>query len=259
MYLIIGTKNSGRREILFDLINSPDRISNAKIFLAKAESPDAFDEKIAALHHSTIIRYEQELFQEILETDHHDADVFLILNSREDMVDQLETAATILPQSQNTLDRILFVMDCDLAMRETRLKRWFEAATHFADCVLLNKRSNVTPGWMRDWLGHFEKERYPTLFTFVKKGRVENPDLVLSTTPLRMTLAFEEDDSVTEETNASWKSLAEHIDDDTVFTDDAEDEEDKDDDEVTEQDPYFERIHNGTRKIHLPDPNKFIE
>lgn len=264
MYIIIGTKDSGRREVLFNFIYEAERFDDIQIFIANDESKNEFEEKLSGLTHVKISRYAAQDLQEILEADYAEKNdqTFLLLNSQEDLLGQIDTVAETLPQSPNTLDRILFVMDCDLAMREPKLKRWFQAATYFADCVLLNKRTNVNPGWMRDWLEPFQKECYPCLFVYVKKGRVENPELVLSQSVLRMTLAFE-DDYQSDQHKIAWTSLDndQTLDDETSFTESGDiddDSMDADAEDSIPEDPFLAKHLNGDFKVRLPDPNKFL-
>lgn len=79
------------------------------------------------------------------------------------------------------------------ACRDSReADRWYEAAIHFSDLVLLDPRgTGVSEKWVRDFEERFRKQRFPCLFDRVKKDRPRHPAWLLDVQARRLSQAFE--------------------------------------------------------------------
>jgi hypothetical protein len=230
VYLILGAAGSGRREVLSDLIEGGlNEEDTPAVLLASGEEPNAFDEKLPQVGRWSV---GPELSID-LELPPDASHIFLVADGRKDPVDQIEALKGWLNDRAIQMALVLCVVDCGLAEKNTKLFSWFEACIYFSDIILLNHREGVSNKWMGDFKEKFAKKFYPCLFEFVKKGRVENPSLVLAPVARRMSHVFDEQE---------W-----------IVADEDEEESDDDVEMKPEEDPYFER-RNGGRRVHeLPN------
>lgn len=241
LYLVLGTPNSGRKEIVCDLIegSSDSQSSQNIILINKKESPVSkkfICEKLSALFNTHILEW--EFLDKHLQIPHFEASgndkIFLILSGQDDLIDQIESFKHYLANHpQYFLARILSVIDCQLAYQDPENLPWFEAVIYFSDNVFLTHRT-VPEKWINEFIKSFEKQHYPCVFEKVKDYRVANPDFVLSSEARRMTHLFDNLDAI-----------------DTLEID-----EDALPDEPFElkvkEDPYLERDPEGNRIIKLP-------
>lgn len=243
VYLILGTAGSGRRAVLADLIEGGlDAADRPAVLISEAEKPSEVDAKLPGV---TRWRWTGDLIEAAwpAEATH----VFFITDGRENPVDQIEVFKAWLEAHEGELARVVCVVDCQLAEKNSPLLAWYDACVHFSDVVLLNRREGVANKWMSDFQAHFKGQYIPALFEFVKEDRVKNPGLVLDPQARRMSHIFDEE--------PDW-----------IFRDEdgieiEEDEESEGDEEVEatiEEDPYFARLNGGRRVKEIPDVKKFL-
>lgn len=239
LYIILGTAQSGRREILYDLIEgSSDLEEVSKFVLICSNEPETpASEKLRNLPKTQVLEWdfsENRLNLPKLEALPGDS-VFLILSSKADLIDQIEAVKYWLDgQSEFTLARILSVISCKVAYENEVLLPWFKAAVYFSDYILLTHREDVPDKWISDFVKSFAKENYPCIFERVKKNKVNNPDQVLEAEARRIS----------------------HIFDNLEAVDTMEFDEDNLPEEpfelIKKIDPYLERDQEGNRIIKLP-------
>jgi hypothetical protein len=244
VYLMLGAAGSGRREILVDLIEAGLTESDrAGVMLAQSEGPSEFDAKLPRL---TRWSWTDELIVGELPKDV--SHVFFVSDGRGNPVEQTEVFKAWLDAQGGEIARVLTVVNCQLAEKNPPLLAWYEACVHFSDVILLTRREGVANKWLSGFLGHFEKQFYPSLFELVKGGKVKNPALVLDPLARRMSHVFDaEQDWVF--TDAEGKEID-------------EEEETEGDEEVEatpEEDPYFVRDAAGRRAKRIPDIAKFLD
>lgn len=243
VYLILGAAGSGRREIVCDLIDAGlDEGNTAAVMLAQSETPGEFDAKLPNLTHWS---WADELIEGRLPTEA--SHIFFVTDGRANPVEQIEVFKTWIEAQGGEVARVLCVVNCQLAEKNSALLAWYEACVHFSDVVLLTRREGVENKWLSGFLAHFEKQFYPCLFELVKNGRVKNPALVLDPLARRMSHVFDAEQN--------W-----------VFTDAEgevidEEEEAEGEEEIEaspEEDPYFARDAAGRRAKRIPDIAKFL-
>lgn len=244
VYLLLGAAGSGRREILFDLIEAGlAENETAAVMLSDGEEASEWDAKFPA---RVSWKWQDELIVGQLPAGV--SHVFFVTDGRANPVEQIEVFKAWVEAQGAAVARVLCVVNCQLAEKNPPLLAWYEACVHFSDVVLLTRREGVANKWLSGFLGHFEKQFYPCLFELVKGGRVKNPALVLDPLARRMSHVFDADQE--------W-----------VFTDSAgeeidEEEETGGDEEVEaklEEDIYFARDAAGRRAKRIPDIAKFLE
>ncbi len=226
MYLILGAAGSGRREVLAALIEGGlgDGDTPA-VLLSSDEEPSALDGKLPGVGRWSV-GPEASVELELPAGASH---IFIVADGRKNPVDQIEGIKGWLSDRAIQMALVLCVVDCGLAEKNPKLFAWFEACIYFSDVVLLNHREGVPNKWMGEFRDKFTGKFYPCLFEFVKKGRVDNPSLVLAPVARRMSHVFDEQE---------W-----------IVADEEEEESDDDVEMKPEEDPYFER-RNGGRRVH---------
>lgn len=227
IYIILGAADSGRREILYDLINEGlGEDIPAALFIATAESSCPYDRKFAESPNITVLPWQFGSGEVLAAAIPEEAEViFFMADGRQNPVDQLEAIRDWIEAQGLDLARIITVVHCGYAFEHKELEKWYTACIHFSDCVLMNYRDGLPGSWISSFQKRFQDDRVPCLFENVKQGRVENPALILNPEPRRLSLAF---DPIDEE-----------------------------DDDLGE-DPYFERLPTGSRCKKLPNINEFL-
>ncbi len=241
VYCVLGASRSGRREVIFDLIDGGlEPEAHVTVVIAPNETDSPFDEQLSAREHTTVLR--ASIDDPELTVPGDTETLFLLANGRKNPVDEIEALQGLLAAIPAfKLNRILTVVHCRLAEAQSGVAPWYEACIHFSDCVLLNRREQVSPKWIRDFEEHYRKACFPCLFELVKKGRVANPAVILDPEPRRLSLIFDDIESV----------------DQMVFDEDDLPEDTVD--LVTPPDPFFERLAGGTRAKPVPDIQPYLE
>ncbi len=233
-YLIIGIPGSGRREVLFNLISEGiDSGEPCDIFVSEPEPDSPFDEQLAALGNVDLINWDG-IDANSAPSPGAESTVFFLLNTTRDFRDQLEAFKAWLKAYRLELSRVMVVVDCQLAETQPALDPWHEAAIHFADAVLLNRRENVSNKWIRNFQLGFEKRYFPCLFTMVKKGKLDQPLTVLDDEPRRISHFFDETDIIED---MNWDE--DELPDEPV-------------DLTPQSDPYLARLPSGQFEQTLP-------
>lgn len=237
LYIILGAAGSGRREVLADLLaGGLEDTDRPAVLLADSEAPSEFDAKLPGLSRWS---WKDEFV--IATAPVGATHVFFVVEGRTSPVDQLEALKDWISAQGLELARVLCVVNCQLAEKNSPLLAWYEACTHFADVVLLNRREGVSNKWLSDFRAHFDKQFYPCLFEMVKEGRVKNPALVLDPQARRMSHVFDEEQD--------WILTNREGDE---IDEDEETDDDEDVEVAPEQDPYFVRDAAGRRVKKIP-------
>jgi hypothetical protein len=232
LYVFLGSTGSGRRDVAADLIEfglEPDE--KAVILVAETEEPNGE----ATAHTTPVLKWKRG--EEGIEATvpPEISQVFMLVNGRENPVDQLEAIKEWIDSGAVRLGRILTVINSALYADTPGLGDWYDACIHFSDVVLLNNRTGVSEKWISSFKKRLQEQFMPCLIELVKKGKVPNPALVLYPEGRRLSLAFEE------------------VDEMYVFEDDDEEE-----DEIS-ADPYFERSPSGQRVKVIPDVRNHLK
>ncbi len=233
LYLVLGAPRSGRRELVFDLIRG-GLDSDAKPVVIISDQEALADAKPEAS--TAVAAWTWNGVNLDLDVPSEFTHIFLLADGRSNPVDQVEAFAAWLPGQEIELARIITVVSAQLAFEHKELLRWYEACIHFSDVVLINRREQVDPKWIANFIDHFKKEQhYPCHFEQVKQGKVKNPPLLLEPEPRRISLIFDEL---------------------PVLEEDEEDETDLDSEETG--DPYIRRLPSGRREKQIPEITRYI-
>lgn len=241
LYIILGTPDSGRREIVAQLL---DGLPGETFVYVSRDEPDSAGEAALRANESVEILdwHTDGVSVDIKDADDAPERVVFILDGRANPVDQLEILAALAPRLEWSVKRIITVVDCRLASREpVALADYYKACIHFSDVVLLNRREGLAPSFDREFRKPYEAECVPALFEATKKGRVANPDLILLPEARRITLAFDEERDVFDEMEFDEDNLPEDPFDIKL-----------------DKDKYFERDERGARCIQIPDIKAYL-
>jgi len=228
VYLIVGSNDSGRRAIASDFIDSLGPESPILYFKHKDEVKSDWDTPLEELAQVCTILWSVEntkiKHDSITESP---SSIFFLAPSCVDLADVMEALKGWLSKNNCQLTRIITVVDCKSLSENNSMNRWYEAAIHFSDMVLLNRREGVGEKWIKEFVSSKKKQFHPTRFELVKKNRVNNPIDVLDSQAYRTSLFF----------------------DDLIPI-----EEDEFEDLLPEDkkiDPYIERLESGKRRKPL--------
>lgn len=239
LYLVLGTLHSGRKEIVYDLIegSSDFQSVNYLVFIPSSESSDPGTKKLQTLSNTRVIIWDfiEGHFNIPDFTLSTNDKAFFILSAKNDLIDQIEDFKNWLDNHpQFFLARVLSAIDCQFAHDNEELLPWFEAVIYFSDYVFLTRREIVSEKWVNDFIKSFEKQLYPCIFEKVKKCHVANPDTVLNPEARRISHLFDNLDAI-----------------DTLEIDENNLPEEPFELKI-KKDPYLERSEDGKRTIKLP-------
>jgi hypothetical protein len=237
VYLIYGIPDSGRREILFDLIESGiDQDESVLYFHPKEEPHSPFDEQIEALKNVSVVNW--TLKGTTIQHGPIKAaprKVIFLAPGVCNPADVAEALKQWTDGNQCQIARIITVVHCAFLSQNTKAAPWFDACIHFSDVILLSRREDVSNKWVKDFEDGYRKQYCPARFLLVRKGRVANPFEVLEPEARRMSLYFDE---------------LIPIEEDELEGDEAP--------EDIQPDKYIKRLENGQRAHRLPDIQKII-
>lgn len=237
IYFVFGIPNSGRREVIFDLIEGGiPKEEQVLYFRPDGEVASSFDEQLEALENVSVVSWQLKNGKV-----HHGKlsaapqKIIFLAPGTSDPADCAEALKQWSEHNQCRVARILTVLHCHFLSEQSAARPWFDACIHFSDIVLLNRREEAGNKWVKDFEAGFKKERCPARFIFVKKGRVTNPAEVLDPEARRVSLYFDE--------------LI------PIEDDEFEDEHQPDD---LKPDRYIERLESGQRAKPIPPITKFL-
>ncbi len=237
VYIVFGAPDSGRREVLYDLIDSGiEKSTEVLLFLPKGETPSTWDEKIAAIERVTKVNWTLDKAKVAHGTISAAPEVIIFLASgTSDPADIAEALKSWIDHNNCELGRVFTVVNCALLQEKPAALSWYDACIHFSDVILLNRREKNDNKWIKDFELYYKKQCTPARFILVKKGRIPNPAEVLIPEARRLSLYFDELIPIEE--------------------DGLEEGEQPDD---TKPDKYIERLENGHRAHKIPDIQRYL-
>lgn len=237
VYVIYGTPGSGRREVIFDLIESGiDPKSNVLFFRPQSEKHTPFDEQIDALENTTTIEWTLDSAKIKHGRISAAPDYIIFLAAGEsDPADIAEALKSWIDHNNCQIGRLITVVNCTFLQHTPAAQSWYDACIHFSDAVLLNRRDGADNKWIKDFQQRYHKLCSPARFILVKKGKVANPAEVLDPEARRLSLFFDELLPIEE---------------------DGLDEEEQPED--IKPDKYVERLESGHRAHPVPDIRKLL-
>ena len=237
VYLVFGIPNSGRREVIFDLIEGGIPENEQIIyFRPQDEAACAYDEQIEALDNVSVVGWNlKDCKVTHGKISAAPKKIIFLAPGLSDPSNCAEGLKTWCDHNKCQIARLVTVTHCHFLSENPRAKTWFDACIHFSDVVLLNRREQAGNKWVRDFETAYKKACNPARFVKVKKGRVSNPVEILDPTARRTSLYFDE--------------LL------PIEDDDFEDDQQPDDIKI---DTYIERLESGHRVKQIPAIAKLL-
>lgn len=200
VYLILGSNDSGRRAVLCDLIDSLKSESPILYFKHKDSLSNDWDNSLESLPQINTVSWsldEAKIKHDSISV--NPESIFFVAPSSINLADVIEGLKGWLSKNDCQLTRIITIVDCKGLSENNSHNSWYEAAIHFSDMVLLNRREGVGEKWIKDFLTEKKKQFHPTRFELVKKNRVNNPIDILDSQTYRTSLYFDDLISIEED------------------------------------------------------------
>ena len=153
VYLILGPNNSGRRELLADFIDSLEYETTVLYFKHRDEiinNCDSFIECKTEI--STILWSVEDCKIKHESTSVNPSSIFFVAPASINLADIIEGLKGWLSKNDCQLTKIITVIDCKTLSENDSQNSWYDAAIHFSDMVLLNRRENVSEKWIKNMI-----------------------------------------------------------------------------------------------------------
>ena len=244
-YLILGSPASGRCGICADVIfNALGESDFCGVFISKNELKTDFDKKIASAPIAGFVNYAdwRDAADKIDALDESRiTHVFYIADSTKNLADEIEDFKKIVDIGKIRLARIWSVLDCaTLSRYPNECMPYADALAHFADCLLLSRRSGVGNKDVENIKARYEKMCHPHMYEYVGLNfELKHPIEMLIEEARRISIFFDDYDPI--------------------------DELDIDGDNIPEEpfnlerktDLYMSRLQNGLREKPVPDISEY--
>lgn len=237
VYIVFGTPDSGRREVILDLIDGGiAKTSEVLLFHPEGEPLSPFDKKIETIENVSKVNWSLKETKVTHGKVSAAPEVIIFLApGTSDPADIVEALKSWIEHNNCELGRILTVVNCAFLQKQPAAQSWYNACIHFSDAILLNRRENNDNKWIKDFKLYHQKQCNPARFILVKKGRIPNPVEALSPEARRLSLYFDE-----------------------LFPIEEDGLDEKEQPEDIQPDKYIERLENGHRAHKIPDITKYL-
>lgn len=237
VYLIFGIPSSGRREVIFDLIEGGIPGTEQVLYLRpEGEAACPYDEQLEALDNVNAIGWQlKDCKVTHGKISAAPEKIIFLAPGTSDPADCAEALKTWTDHNHCQIARLITVVHSAFLVQKPKAQAWFDACIHFSDIVLLNRREEVDNKWVKDFEAGYAKLCTPARFLLVKKGRIANPAEVLEPEARRVSLYFDELIPI----------------EDDEFEDEHQPEDIK-------PDKYIERLESGQRAKPIPEIGKFL-
>ena len=160
VYLIYGISDSGRREVIFDLIESGIDHDKTVLYFRPEEEPCcSFDKKLEALENVSVVTW--KLSATTIKHEPVKASpqkVIFLAPGNCNAADVAEALKKWMNGNQCQIARIVTVVHCAFLSQNMNALPWFDACIHFSDVILLNRRENVSNKWIKDFESSYRKQ-----------------------------------------------------------------------------------------------------
>lgn len=239
-YLILSTPYAGRRGLCVDVCKNALADMKVRVLVAAQEPPSANEAALGELANVSVSRYasaEDALGQlGALAEGGFDAALFLA-NSANNLADEVENFKRAVDGGAVRLARVWSIIDCKLNLEfAKRAAPYFEALSHFADCVMFSQRGGVPNASVLELQDRFARQCKPHLMVLMDKFcRVANPMELVVEQARRISMLFDEFDPADE-----LELDGDNLPDEPFSLE-------------RKPDPYLERLPAGVRKNPLPN------
>ncbi len=241
-YLILGSANSARRATIFNILKNAEE--KCAILIAESEKPSDSDAKVSDLKNLTLLRYSKlDDAQEILSTLPQEIEkIFVIADSNLPLADSVEAFKKLVDVQLLDLARVLGFLDCRALHQFPReCADFVEEISHFCDCVIFTRRSNIPNKVVSELCEKWRKQCKPLITALADKNcEVPNPEELLVDEARRICMIFDDIDPIYEL----------DIDEDNLPEEPFSLE--------RKPDPYLQRMANGMRAKPVENISLFL-
>ncbi|MFO7724480.1 MAG: hypothetical protein R6V45_02940 [Oceanipulchritudo sp.] len=125
--------------------------------------------------------------------------VFLLLDPRQPLLDQMEDLARCLHDAACEPAKVITCVDAATAESSPKLRSWLDACIFFSDLVLIGNRTEASKRFLRDFEKRYRQKCYPCVFMFLKgPGRPASPSTVLAPDARRISQLFDRPEDLQE-------------------------------------------------------------
>lgn len=244
-YLVLGSPTCGRRGIACDVVEKALGDEDfCCVFVAADENPSDFDKRIASAPNAGIVKYSGQVdaAAKIAALDESKiTSVIFVAASSENLADSVENFKHIVDEGKIRLARIWSVLDCGmLKLFPNETYPYADALSHFADCLLLSRRSCLSNREVNDIRLRYEKMCRPHTIELVDKNfQVSNPIELMIEEARRITMLFDDFDPI-DDLDLDGENLPEE-----PFS------------LERKTDPYMAKLPNGQRQKPIPDVSEY--
>lgn len=203
-YFVMGTPTSGRRGVVWDAVARGSMEGEfSVVFVSSNEEPSDFDAAIAGSDNAGIVKYSgaADAAAKLGALDPEKISrVFYLADSSKNPADEIEAFKALVSGGKIRLARIWSVVDCSMAEKFPKeTSKYIDMLSHFADCVLLSRRSGASAKSVGELRAQWEKMRRPHVVEYADKNfRTKNPIELLIDEARRISMFFDEFDPVDE-------------------------------------------------------------
>lgn len=186
LYLIMGTHLPEIGTCIASLAEAADPESANKVLW-----PEGLGPVPGSLDGITVESLQTESFPASLPVK-DPGNVFLLLDPRLPLLDQIEALARFLREAALEPAKVITCVDTAMAEAAPRLQSWLDACIFFSDIVLLGNRTTASKPFLRDFEKRYRRKCYPCVFMFLKgPGRPVNPRTVIAPDARRISQVFD--------------------------------------------------------------------
>ena len=186
LYLIMGTHLPEIGACIDSLVEASAPDSGNQVLWPKGLEP--VPESLAGI---TVEPFQPEALVDSLPVN-DPGNVFLLLDPRLSLLDQIEELAQALREAALEPAKVITCVDAAMAEASPKLQGWLDASIFFSDIVLVGNRATASKPFLRNFEKRYQRKCYPCLFMFLKgPGRPVNPRAVLAPDARRISQVFD--------------------------------------------------------------------
>ncbi|MFI3290545.1 MAG: hypothetical protein R3Y46_01545 [Opitutales bacterium] len=200
-YMLIGTPYTGRKNIVKECFEKVITDSEKTlVLLSKDEAGlDTYIESLKKFENAVVFVYQdKEEARDFIANEQNAQWLFYIANPSENLADEMEFAKELNEYQLIRMVRILGFVDCNLyASKWNDVENYYDALSHFSDCLMLSNRSNLQNNHIEAIKKRYEKMYRPhRVYLIDKNHRTSDINFLMIDEARRMTFIFDDHDAI---------------------------------------------------------------
>ncbi len=200
-YMLIGTPHTGRKNIVKECLeNVISEEEKTLVLVSKAEiEVEAYKASLEKFENATVYIYEDsDDARDFIANEQNATYLFYVANPAENLADEMEFAKNLSEYQLIRMVRVLGFVDSKLyANKWNDVENYYDALSHFSDCLMLSNRSNLQNNHIEAIKKRYEKMYRPHRVYFVDKNyRTPDINFLMIDEARRMTFLFDDNDAI---------------------------------------------------------------